>query len=260
MASAAMPQPAIAQLGSSTSTSRNALSPPLHQNERTKATERCSRGCPASEQVFANDTAPSFSAGAALASEAAKNPAIRVKPTRAIVLMTLLPGISGSLCLRRCRKLARTGSVEHIDVSGQDKVTVGPGGHALRLLDYPRAVAREGGRLLGISQCGYGLGVAAPGRRRPRSVEMRGTPLPPSPPIPTSTQPSTPSSKTTSKCGEPSPNSCSPITCQGLYTGARGSEFGAKYLTAAPSCSGKPTDQRLVSRSRSARASGSCAS
>src|SRR6266446_8567665 len=93
MASAAIPQPAIAQLGSSTNTSRNALSPSLHQNECSKATERCSRGCTASEQVFANDTAPSFSAGAAFAPDAARNPAVRVKPMRAIVLMTFLLGI-----------------------------------------------------------------------------------------------------------------------------------------------------------------------
>src|ERR1700730_1083418 len=98
MASAAMPHPAIAQLGSSTSTSRSALSPSLHQNECSNATELCSLGCTLSEQVFANDTAPSFSAGAALAPDAARNPAIRVKPTRAIVLMTLLPGIGGVLC------------------------------------------------------------------------------------------------------------------------------------------------------------------
>src|SRR6266478_1770812 len=97
MASAAIPQPAIAQLGSSTNTSRNALSPSLHQNECSKATERCSRGCTASEQVFANDTAPSFSTGAALAPDAATNPATRVKPTRALVFMTLLLGICGSL-------------------------------------------------------------------------------------------------------------------------------------------------------------------
>src|SRR4029077_8440137 len=95
MASAAMPQPAIAQPGSSTSTSRNALSPSLHQNECSKATERCSRGCTASEQVFANDTAPSFSAGAAFTADAAPNPAIRVKPTPAIDFMTLLLGIGG---------------------------------------------------------------------------------------------------------------------------------------------------------------------
>src|SRR6266404_2000510 len=96
MASAAMPQPAIAQLGSSTSTSRNALSPSLHQNECSNATARCSRGCAASEQVFANDTVPSFSAGAALAPDAARSPAVRVKPMRAIVFMTLLLGLLGS--------------------------------------------------------------------------------------------------------------------------------------------------------------------
>src|ERR1700730_10649552 len=107
MASAAMPQPAIAQLGSSTNTSRNALSPSLHQNECSNATERCSRGCPASEQVFAHDTAPGFSAGAAFATDTATNPAVRVKPMREIAFMTLLLGICGSRRVRECQREER---------------------------------------------------------------------------------------------------------------------------------------------------------
>src|SRR5436190_17972116 len=96
-----MPQPAIAQLGSSTCTSRNAVSPSLHQNECSKATERCSHGCTASEQVFANDTAPSFSAGAAFAPDTAKNPAIDANPIRPIAFMTVLLGIYAVRTSRR---------------------------------------------------------------------------------------------------------------------------------------------------------------
>src|ERR1044071_2145396 len=60
-----MPHPAMAQVGSRCRTSRNALSPSLHQNECRSATARCRGGCPVSLQEFAKETLPSFSAGSA---------------------------------------------------------------------------------------------------------------------------------------------------------------------------------------------------
>src|ERR1044071_569565 len=60
-----MPHPAMAQVGSRCRTSRNALSPSLHQNECRSATARCRCGCTASLQELAKETLPSFSAGSA---------------------------------------------------------------------------------------------------------------------------------------------------------------------------------------------------
>src|SRR5947207_11456401 len=78
-----MPQPAIAQPGSCASTSRNALSPSLHQTECSSATARCSFGCTAAEQELANDTLPSFSAGSAATADVARTDKATAKTVRA---------------------------------------------------------------------------------------------------------------------------------------------------------------------------------
>ena len=53
-----MPQVAIAQPGSSLSTSRNACSPAEYQNEWSIATARSNAGCTLASQLVGNDTLP----------------------------------------------------------------------------------------------------------------------------------------------------------------------------------------------------------
>src|SRR5262249_55503783 len=67
----AIPQVAIAQFGSTSSTSRNAFSPSCHENECSSATARSKRGCTLASHEVGKTTLPSCSGAFSCASAAA---------------------------------------------------------------------------------------------------------------------------------------------------------------------------------------------
>src|SRR6202050_5930476 len=82
IATVAMPQVAIAQLGSCASTSAKASSASFHQKECSSATARCNSGCAEAAHELSNETMPSFCSACA---EAA--PPLRAKAHMAIRLV-----------------------------------------------------------------------------------------------------------------------------------------------------------------------------
>src|SRR6266849_4343492 len=114
----AMPQAAMAQFGSRSSTSRNVFSPSCHQNECSSATARSKLGCAALAHELAKEILPSCSGAlsadwpeAAPASERAASAAMIecgfFMPVQSIVLLPYRQGKSGKPD-RRLAKSAET--------------------------------------------------------------------------------------------------------------------------------------------------------